>query len=92
MIVTSVDPPKTITELDTVTISAEAMVMDVRVSDPLDTAKREYPIEESDGVNAMEDILRSDPVELKRKEVNEAEEENGLVTIPSPSGLMFTIP
>ena len=54
--------------------------------------KREYLIEDSDGVNVMEDTVRSDPVELKRKEVNEADEENGLVTAASPAGLMLTIP
>ena len=64
----------------------------MRLSFPEEIEKREYAIEESDGVNAMEDTLRSDPVELKRKELKEAEEENGLVTITPPSGLMFAIP
>ena len=40
----------------------------------------------------MEDILRSDPVALKRKEDKEADEINGLVTADTPSGLMLIIP
>ena len=46
----------------------------------METEKREYPIEDSDGVNAMEDTLRSHPSEVKREGVNEADELNGLVT------------
>ena len=49
-------------------------------------------VTDASGVNAIEDTLRSDPVELKRKVVNEAEEENGLVTTVVSFGLMFTIP
>ena len=40
----------------------------------------------------MEDTLRSDPAALKRNEVKEADDVNGLVTTASPSGLMLTIP
>ena len=40
----------------------------------------------------MEDTLRSDPVALKRKEVSDADEVNGLVTADSPSDLMLMIP
>ena len=46
----------------------------------------------TDVLNEIDDTLRSDPVALKRKEVNDAEDVIGLVTTSSPSGLMLTIP
>ena len=73
-------------EEDWVTLS------DVRVSIPDDAEKREYPINESDGVNVMEDTLRSHPIHMNRESVNEDDELNGLVTTLSPSGLIFTVP
>ena len=59
---------------------------DVRLSIPDEAEKREYPIDESDGVNVMEDTLRSHPPQMKRESVNEDDELNGLVTTLSPSG------
>ena len=59
---------------------------DVRRSIPDEAEKREYPIDESDGVNVMEETLRSHPPQMKRESVNEDDELNGLVTTLSPSG------
>ena len=64
---------------------------DVRLSIPDEAEKREYPIDESDGVNVMEDTLRSHPPHRKREPVNEDDELNGLVTTLSPSWWMLTI-
>ena len=64
---------------------------DLRVSVPFHTEKREYPIEEFDGLNVIEDTLTSHPAMMKRESVMLSFDMNGLVTIPSPSGLMLTI-
>ena len=61
-------------------------VTDVRVSIPDEAEKREYPIDESDGVNVMEEIVRVAPEQMKRESVKEDDELNGLVTTLSPSG------
>ena len=65
---------------------------DVRLSIPDEAEKREYPIDEYDGVNVMEDTLRSHPPQMNRESVNEDDELNGLVTTLSPSGSILTIP
>ena len=90
--VTSLDASNRITGSETLTTSDGVTVTDVRLSFPEEIEKREYASEDSDGVNAMEDTLNSDPVALKRKEVSDGDEVNGLVTADPPSGLMFMIP
>ena len=66
---------------------------DVRVSIPDEAEKREYRTDESDGVNVMEDTLRSHPPHMNREFVASSNDElNCLVTTLSPSGLIFTVP
>ena len=72
-------------------IGDERVSADLRLSVPFHTEKREYPIEEFDGLNVIEDTLTSDPAMMKRESVMLSFDMNGLVTIPSPSGLMLTI-
>ena len=79
-------------EDERVSVVEDVTVIDVRVSIPDEAEKREYPIDESDGVNVMEDTLRSHPPQMNRESVNEDDELNGLVTTLSPSGWMLTIP
>ena len=67
-------------------------VMEMSDNLPDVAEKREYPIGDSDGLNAMEEIVRVDPEQMKRESVNEDDELNGLVTSLSPSGWMLTIP
>ena len=86
VMVTSAELSSLMTGLDTLSTVEGVRVTAVRLSFPEVTEKREYPIEESDGVNAMEDTLRSDPVQMKRESVSGDDEMNGLVTILSPSG------
>ena len=58
---------------------------DARVSVPEEAEKREYPIEDSDGLNVMEDTVRLDPAQMKRESLSEDDELNDLVTAASPS-------
>ena len=83
---TSLDASNTITGLTIVNTEECVKLTDVSASVALETEKREYPIEESEGVNVMEDTLRSDPAQVKRESVKEDGELNGLVTTLSPSG------
>ena len=89
---TSLDASNIITDLDTFTPLNDVTLTNSSVNVPLDTEKREYPIEESEGVNVMEETVREDPPQMKRESVNEDDELNGLVTTLAPSGLMLTIP
>ena len=73
-------------EDERVSVVEDLTVIDVRVSIPDEAEKREYPIDESDGMNLMEDTVRLDPAQMKRESVNEDDELNGLVTTLSPSG------
>ena len=75
-----------------VSVVEDVTVTDVRVSIPDEAEKREYAMEESDGVNVMEDTLRSHPPHMNRQSLNEDDELNGLVTTLSPSAWMLTIP
>ena len=52
---------------DRVSVVEGVSVSDVRVSVPDEAEKREYPIEDSDGLNAMEDTVRLDPAQMKRE-------------------------
>ena len=92
LMVTSAELSNLMSGLDTVSRFEGVRVTFVRLSFPDVTEKREYPSEDSDGVNAMEDSLRSDPAQMKRKSVNETDELKGLATTVSPSGLILTIP
>ena len=83
---TSLDASNIITDLDTFTPLNDVTLTNSSVNVPLDTEKREYPIEESEGVNVMEETVREDPPQMKRESVNEDDELNGLVTTLSPSG------
>ena len=65
---------------------------DLRVSIPDEAEKREYPIDESDGVNVMEDTLRSHPPQMKRESVNEDDELNVFVRVVSLLGIMRIVP
>ena len=78
--VTSLDASISITGLDTVITLNAVTLTNSSVSVPEETEKREYPIEDSDGLNAMEDTLRSDPELMKRESIKDAEDVNGLVT------------
>ena len=89
---TSLDASNAITGLEILTTLDGVKLTDTNVSIPEVAEKTEYPIEEFDGLNLIEDTVRSDPVELKRNTLNESDEENGFVTTASPSGLMFTVP
>ena len=73
-------------EDERVSVVEDVTVIDVRVSIPDEAEKREYPIDESDGANVMEDTVRSHPPHMNRESVNEDDELNGLVTTLSPSG------
>ena len=55
---TSLDASKLITGLEMLTTSDGVTLTNSSVSVPEETEKREYPIEDSDGLNAMEDTLR----------------------------------
>ena len=79
-------------EDERVSVVGGVTLTDVRLSIPDEAEKREYPIDESDGMNLMEDTVRLDPAQMKRESVNEDDELNGLVTTLSPSGWMLTIP
>ena len=92
VMVTSLDPSNRITGLDTLTKLGGVKLNNTSVSVPDEAEKREYPIEDSDGLNAMEDTVRLDPAQMKRESVKEDEEVKGLVTTVSPSGLILTIP
>ena len=90
---TSLDESKTIIGLDRVTTLNGDKLTDTSVSVPDGAEKREYPIEDSDGLNAMEDTFNSDPVQMKRESLNdEVDELNSLVSTDSPSGLMLITP
>ena len=53
--------------------------------------KREYPIVDSDGLNVIEDTLRSDPAQRKSVSVIVlADELKGFMITESPAGRMMT--
>ena len=54
----SLDASNRITGLEMLTTSDGVTLTNSSVSVPEETEKREYPIEDSDGLNAMEDTLR----------------------------------
>ena len=78
-------------EVERVSAVAGVTLTDLRLSVPFKIEKREYPIEEFDGLNVIEDTLTSHPAMMKRETVMLSFDMNGLVTIPSSSGLMITI-
>ena len=92
VMVTSLDASISITDLHTLITLDAVTLTNSSVSVPEQTEKREYPIEDSDGLNAMEDMLRLHPEQVKRNSSNEVDEAKGFVTADSPSGLMLTIP
>ena len=77
---------------DRVSVVEGVSVSDVRVSVPDEAEKREYPIEDSDGLNAMEDTVRLDPAQMKRESLSEDDELNGLITSLPRSGLIVIKP
>ena len=82
---TSLDAYISITGLETVITLNAVTLTNSSVSVPEETEKREYPIEDSDGLNAMEDTVRLDPAQMKRESLSEDDELNRLVTAASPS-------
>ena len=89
---TSLNASNAMTGLDALNTSEAVTVTDISASVPDRAEKREKPIEDSDGLNAMEETVRVAPLQMKRESVNEDDELNGLVTTASPSGLMLTTP
>ena len=85
VMVTSVDRSNRITGLETLKTSDGVTLTDVRLSFLEEIEKREYPIEYSDGLNAMEHTVRLDPAQMKRESLSEDDELNSLVTAASPS-------
>ena len=86
VMVTSAELSNMISGLDTLSTIECARVTCFRLSFPEVTEKREYPIEDSDGLNAIEDTVRLDPAQRKRESVKEGDELNGLVTASSAAG------
>ena len=85
VMVTSLDASNRITGLDTLITLNDVTLTNSSVSVPEETEKREYPIEDSDGLNVMEDTVRLDPAQMKRESVKEDDELNDFVTAASPS-------
>ena len=73
-------------EEERVSVVDGVTLTDLRLSIPDEAEKREYPIEDSDGLNAMEDTLRLDPAQMKRESLSEDDGLNDLVTTLPPSG------